>query len=84
MGTAKVLEFGLTRELLSQLETVRAMVLAGEVEGWIGSVLKTDGTELPYASGVFATDRDAMMKAALRHSVARMQAEDQPLPVFKD
>lgn len=82
MGAAKVLDFGLTRELLGQLETVRAMIVAGEVQGWIGCVLKTDGTELPYASGVFATDRDAMMKAALRYSVARMKAEDPPLPAL--
>jgi hypothetical protein len=79
MGTAKVVDFGLTRELLSQIETVRTMVLAGEIQGWIGTVLKTDGVEIPYAAGVFASDKDAMMKAALRHSVARMKAEDPPL-----
>lgn len=79
MSNVQVVDFGLTKELLGQIEAVRAMVLAGEIQGWIGSVLKTDGTEIPYVAGSFAADRNAFLAAALRHSVARMKAEDPPL-----
>lgn len=83
MGTVQSVDFGLTRELLGQLDSVRAMVLAGNVRGWIGSVLMADGVEVPYASGVFVADKDALLKAAMRHSMARMKDEDPPLQVAK-
>lgn len=83
MGNVHSVDFGLTRELLGQLDSVRAMILAGKVRGWIGSVLMTDGSEVPYASGVFAADKDALLKAAMRHSMSRMMEEDQPLQAAK-
>lgn len=83
MSSSTVLDFALTKELLGQLESVRALIQAGQVQGWIGTVLLKDGKEVPYASGIFAADRDAMTKAALRHSMARMKAEDPPLLLHK-
>lgn len=79
MGNVHSVDFGLTRELLAQIDSVRALVLTGQVQGWTGSVLMADGSEKPYVAGLFATDRDAMLKAAMRHSMARMKSEDPPL-----
>jgi hypothetical protein len=68
------------RELLMELDKLRSDILAGEIEGWGGSVKFTDGREVTYLGGTFKGDSSERAKAMLRVSAVRVLHEDETIP----
>lgn len=64
------------RDLLSQLEKLRADVLSGQILGWGGSVWFADGREVVYLGGCFRESSASRARAMLRVSAARALLDD--------
>lgn len=71
MKTKSVIFMGAVRELLSELDKLRADVLSGQIEGWGGSVTYADGREVIYLGGSFREDSASSARAMLRVSAER-------------
>jgi hypothetical protein len=71
MTKTNVVYMGAVRELLTELDRVRADVLAGEVLGWGGSVTYSDGREVVYLGGCFRDDSACAARAMLKVSAVR-------------
>jgi len=80
MKSNNVVYMGAVRDLLAELDKLRADVLAGAVQGWGGSVLYADGHEVVYLGGTFKEDSASRARAMLRVSAARARQDDY-LPV---
>lgn len=77
--TNNVVYMGAVRDLLAELDKLRANVLAGDIQGWGGVVKYADGREVAYLGGTFTTSSTDRARAMLKVSAARMLAEDEPL-----
>jgi hypothetical protein len=73
-----VVYMGAVRELLTELDKLRADVLAGEAIGWGGSVFYADGSEVVYVGGSFRDNGQLQARAMLKVSVLRVLREDTP------
>lgn len=81
MKSNNVVYMGAVRDLLVELDKLRADVLAGEVQGWGGSVLYADGREVCYLGGTFKEDSASRARAMLRVSAIRARQDSYlPLP----
>lgn len=80
MKHTRVVQLGKVRDLLAEWEKVRHGILAGEVDGF-HTALRRGKRETVYIGGVFKEDSEAVTRIILKASVARMLAEDQPLPL---
>lgn len=76
MQTKNVIYMGAVRDLLSELDKLRADILAGEIEGWGGSVKFADGREVVYLGGTFKGDSESRARAMLRVSAMRAMRDD--------
>lgn len=75
---SNVVQMGTVRELLAQIDRLRAEVLAGDVSGWGGSVLFADGRETVYIGGNFRENAEAQARSMLKVSALRVMREDTP------
>lgn len=75
----KVVNLGVVRDLLAELDKVRAAVISGEVCGFHAAMQDADGRETIYLGGVYRQDPEAALKGALRASMARAMMDDAPL-----
>lgn len=82
MRNTKVVQLGLVRDMLGEWEKVRQGILSGQIDGF-HTALRRGDRETIYMGGVFKADSEAAARAALKASISRMLAEDQPLPVRK-
>jgi hypothetical protein len=80
MQANNVVYMGSVRDLLSELDKLRSDILAGEVEGWGGSVKFTDGREVTYLGGTFKGNSAERARAMLRVSAARVLHEEETIP----
>lgn len=76
---SNVVYMGEVRDLLMELDKLRADVLAGDIRGWGGVVSRTDGREVIYLGGTFKTSSADRARAMLRVSAARVLREDEAL-----
>lgn len=83
MTKTKVVYMADVRDLLVELDKLRADVLAGEVQGWGGTVKFADGREVAYIGGTFKHSTADQARAMLKVSAVRMMREDPPLTVRK-
>jgi hypothetical protein len=79
MKETKVVYMAAVKDLLAELEKLRLDVLAGEVQGWGGTVKFTDGREVAYIGGTFKSSTADQARAMLKVSALRMKTEDPPL-----
>jgi hypothetical protein len=70
MKKSNVVNMATVRELLLQLDQIRADVLAGDIAGWGGMVKHTDGTEVVYLGGTFRYSSADRTRCVLRVSAA--------------
>lgn len=75
-----VVYMGEVRDLLTELDKLRADILAGDAKGWGGTVLYSDGREVVYIGGSFKDSSIDRARAMLKVSAVRMLREDEPLP----
>lgn len=80
MQANNVVYMGTVRDLLAELDKLRADILAGEIEGWGGSVKYADGREVTYLGGTFRGNSAERAKAMLKVSAVRVQHEDGTIP----
>jgi hypothetical protein len=73
-----VVYMGAVRELLSELDKLRADVLTGEATGWGGSVFYADGREVVYLGGSIRHNAQDQARAMLKVSAQRVLREDVP------
>lgn len=78
MKNTKVVNLGKVRDLLSEWDTVRKHILAGNIGGFQSMFCDTTGRETIYVGGVYREDPQKALKALLRMSAARALAEDDP------
>jgi hypothetical protein len=83
MNKTNVVYMGVVRELLAELDKLRADVLAGQAKGWGGTVMYADGREVVYIGGTFKESSEDQVRAMLKVSATRMRLEDPPLPLRK-
>lgn len=67
------------RSLFTEWEKVKEHFRTTKVAGFQISVIAEDGSETIFRGGLLADDTALALKAMLRMSAARMQAEDEPL-----
>jgi hypothetical protein len=80
MQTSNVVYMREVRDLLAELDKLRADVLAGEAKGWGGSVFYADGREVVYIGGAFKDNAQDRARAMLKVSALRARREDDYLP----
>lgn len=80
MRTTNVIYMREVRDLLVELDKLRADVLAGEAKGWGGSVFYGDGREVVYIGGSFEENAQDRARAMLKVSAQRALREDDYLP----
>jgi hypothetical protein len=78
MKETKVVYMAAVKDLLAELEKLRLDVLAGEVQGWGGTVKFTDGREVAYIGGTFKHSTADQARAMLKVSALRTMMEDTP------
>jgi hypothetical protein len=83
MNKSNVVWMGAVRDLLSELDRLRSEVLAGNVQGWGGTVKFSDGREVVYLGGTYKESSEDRVRAMLKVSATRMKLEDPPLPLRK-
>lgn len=83
MNKSNVVWMGAVRDLLAELDKLRADVLAGNARGWGGTVQYADGREVVYLGGTFKESSEDRVRAMLKVSATRMRLEDPPLPLRK-
>jgi hypothetical protein len=79
MLKTKVVYMAAVKDLLAELEKLRLDILAGEVQGWGGTVQFTDGQEVVYIGGTFRTNAEDRARCMLKVSAVRTIREDPPL-----
>jgi hypothetical protein len=79
---SKVVYMAAVKDLLAELEKLRADVLAGDALGWGGTVKFRD-REVVYLGGTFKDSLEDQTRAMLKVSAARMLQEDPPLKMRK-
>lgn len=80
MRTTNVVYMPAVRDLLVELDKLRADILAGEIEGWGGSVKYADGREVVYLGGTFKRDSAERARAMLKVSAMRVLHEGETRP----
>lgn len=78
---SKIVNLGDVRDLRQEWDKVRTAITAGKVKSFYLQVVCRDGREAVFMGGGYKTRPDAVARAALRISMARMRAEDDPLVV---
>jgi hypothetical protein len=79
MIKTKVVYMAAVKDLLAEWEKIRRDILAGEVQGWGGSIKFTDGEEVVYIGGTFRTNAADRARCMLKVSAVRATREGQPL-----
>jgi hypothetical protein len=76
MKRTNVVQMSVVRDLLIELDKLRADVLAGDIQGWGGVVRHSDGRDVIYVGGSFRTSATDRARAMLRVSAALAVKED--------
>lgn len=76
MEKTNVVEMATIRELLGELDKIRADILKGDIQGWGGVVRRTDGKDVVYIGGSFKTSSADRTRAMLRVSAVLAMKED--------
>lgn len=77
----KVVQLGVVRDMLAELDKLRAAITSGRVTGFHAALKHVDGEETIYLGGVYRENPEDALRAALRASAARVLAEDPPVAV---
>jgi hypothetical protein len=75
-----VVQFGLVRDMLLQVDQMRARILTGQVRGLHAILVETGDAEAVTRTGVFEHDPSLALSAVLRASKTWMLALDPPIP----
>lgn len=82
MKTTNVVSLGRVRDLLAEVDRMRAAILSGDMEGFYAVVKHRKTPERVYIGGSFKETPQAATRAILRVSAARARTEDEP-PLFQ-
>ena len=79
---SRVINLGMVKDLLAELDKVRAHIISGKVAGFQSAFCDSQGeNEVLFMGGIYKQDKELAARAQLRMSAARMLEEDDPLQV---